>query len=250
LRYHRHKSIIFFYFLILQQLCSPKNNLYMASTVSIESSWHHRLAGEFDQPYFQKLTAFVRNEYQTATIYPPGPEIFRAFDCCPFESVKVVLLGQDPYHGPGQANGLCFSVRQGVRFPPSLNNIFTEMQSDLGRPFPASGDLEPWARQGVLLLNATLTVRAGAPGSHQNRGWELFTDAVIKIISRDLKHVVFLLWGAYAQRKGEIIDKQRHEVLQAPHPSPFSADRGFFGCRHFSKTNAYLASKGLTPINW
>jgi uracil-DNA glycosylase len=222
----------------------------MPSEVKIESSWKSRLADEFEKPYFQSLIDFVRNEYRTATVYPPGTEIFHAFDACPFDEVKVVIIGQDPYHGPGQANGLCFSVRDGVRPPPSLVNIFKEIQSDLGKPFPASGDLQRWAEQGVLLLNATLTVRGSTPGSHQKKGWESFTDAVIEKISKEKNNVVFLLWGAYAQKKGEIIDRSKHLVLMSAHPSPFSADRGFFGCRHFSKTNAYLKQHGVKEIDW
>lgn len=218
--------------------------------VKIEPTWKTRLSGEFDQPYFTSLIEFVKDEYATKTIFPPGKEIFKAFDCCSFDDTKVVILGQDPYHGANQANGLCFSVREGIRIPPSLVNIFKEIKEDLGKPIPASGDLERWARQGVLLLNATLTVRAGAPGSHQHKGWETFTDAVVKKISDEKQHVVFLLWGAYAQKKGEIIDRNKHLVLMSAHPSPFSADRGFFGCKHFSKTNAYLKSKGLDEIDW
>lgn len=221
-----------------------------AMNVKISPSWKEYLSGEFEKDYFINLTNFVRTEYQAHTIYPPGKEIFRAFDCCDFDKVKVVIIGQDPYHGPGQANGLCFSVREDVRMPPSLVNIFKEIQKDLGKPFPPNGDLERWARQGVLLLNATLTVRASAAGSHQNKGWEEFTDNVIKAISSGKEHVVFLLWGAYAQKKGEIIDRKKHHVLMSAHPSPFSADRGFFGNRHFSKTNEYLKSKGLKEIDW
>lgn len=218
--------------------------------VKIAISWKSQLAEEFQKPYFEQLTAFVKSEYQTHTVYPPGKEIFRAFDECDFANVKVVILGQDPYHGPGQANGMCFSVHEGVRVPPSLVNIFKEIHADLGKPIPASGELERWAEQGVLLLNATLTVRAASPGSHQNKGWETFTDAVIKKISDEKQNVVFLLWGAYAQKKGEIIDRNKHLVLMSAHPSPFSADRGFFGCKHFSKANAYLKSKGLKEIEW
>lgn len=218
--------------------------------VKIEPSWKERLAQEFSKPYFIKLAAFVKNEYRTAVVYPPGKEIFRAFEVCPFDAVKVVILGQDPYHGPGQAHGLCFSVNDGVKMPPSLVNIFKEIQSDLGKPMPPTGNLERWARQGVLLLNATLTVRASSPGSHQHKGWEEFTDAVIKLISDEKDNVVFMLWGAYAQRKGLMIDRQRHLVLQAAHPSPYSASNGFFGCRHFSRANAYLKSKGLPEIDW
>jgi uracil-DNA glycosylase len=218
--------------------------------VKIADSWKQHLQGEFEQPYFTSLADFVRNEYLSATVYPPGREIFKAFDSCPFEGVSVVILGQDPYHGAGQANGLCFSVRAGITMPPSLVNIFKEIQSDLGKPFPPNGDLGRWAKQGVLLLNATLTVRASSPGSHQNKGWEQFTDAVIRVIADQRENIVFLLWGAYAQKKGQMIDRNKHLVLQAPHPSPFSADRGFFGCRHFSQTNAYLKSKGITEIDW
>ncbi|HEY8935219.1 MAG TPA: uracil-DNA glycosylase [Cyclobacteriaceae bacterium] len=219
-------------------------------TVKIADSWKSRLNAEFDKPYFGQLINFVKSEYQTHTVYPPGKEIFRAFDKCNFDDVKVVIIGQDPYHGPGQANGLCFSVRDGVRMPPSLVNIFKEIQQDLGKPIPTSGDLERWANQGVLLLNATLTVRASSAGSHQNKGWETFTDAVIQTISNERENVVFLLWGAYAQKKGEIIDRKKHLVLMSAHPSPFSADRGFFGCKHFSKANEYLKSKGLKEIDW
>lgn len=218
--------------------------------VAIESSWKSRLAPEFEKPYFKELTAFIKADINKYKIYPPGKQIFNAFDKCSFDDVKVVIIGQDPYHGPGQAHGLCFSVNDGVPFPPSLKNIFKEIQSDLGKPIPESGNLERWAKQGVLLLNATLTVRASTPGSHQNKGWEEFTDAVIKHISDEKEHVVFLLWGAYAQRKGEIIDRSKHHVLQSPHPSPFSADRGFFGNKHFSKTNDYLKSVGKEPIDW
>ena len=218
--------------------------------VKISSSWKTRLSDEFSKPYFQTLTDFVRSEYASQTVYPPGREIFKAFDACDFNDVKVVIIGQDPYHGAGQANGLCFSVRDGITFPPSLLNIFKEIKQDLGKPIPASGDLERWARQGVLLLNATLTVRASTPGSHQNKGWELFTNEVIRKLSAEKSHIVYLLWGAYAQKKGEIIDRNRNLVLMSPHPSPFSADRGFFGSKHFSKANAYLKSKGLKEIDW
>ena len=218
--------------------------------VKIASNWKSLLSEEFEKPYFKELTAFVRDEYRNQTIYPKGLDIFKAFDRCDFSDVKVVIIGQDPYHGPGQANGLCFSVGEGVRCPPSLMNIFKEIRDDLGKPIPSSGDLERWARQGVLLLNATLTVKANSPGSHQNRGWEIFTDAVIKKISEEKEGIVFLLWGAYAQKKGEIIDRNKHLVLMSAHPSPFSADRGFFGCKHFSKANAYLKSKGKEEIDW
>lgn len=218
--------------------------------VKIAVSWKKQLSEEFQKPYFEQLIGFVKSEYKSHTVYPPGKEIFRAFDECEFSDVKVVIIGQDPYHGPGQANGLCFSVHEGVRVPPSLVNIFKEIHTDLGKPIPASGELERWTEQGVLLLNATLTVREGSPGSHQNKGWETFTDAVIKKISDERQNVVFLLWGAYAQKKGEIIDRNKHLVLMSAHPSPFSADRGFFGNKHFSKANAYLKSKGLKEINW
>lgn len=218
--------------------------------VTIAPSWKLHLSAEFRKPYFLQLIEFVKAEYRQSIVYPPGKEIFRAFDHCDFEQVKVVIIGQDPYHGHGQANGLCFSVREGVRMPPSLLNIFKEIHQDLRRPIPPSGDLERWAMQGVLLLNATLTVRESTPGSHQNKGWETFTDAVIKTISDQKENLVFLLWGAYAQKKGEMIDRNKHLVLMSAHPSPFSADRGFFGCKHFSKTNAYLKSKGLVEIDW
>ena len=218
--------------------------------VKIAPSWKKHLESEFQQPYFNELIEFVKQEYASNLVFPPGKEIFRAFDSCAFDDARVVIIGQDPYHGPGQANGLCFSVRQGVAIPRSLGNIFKEIQSDLGKPFPPYGDLERWANQGVLLLNATLTVRAASPGSHQNKGWENFTDSVIKTISNKKEHVVFLLWGAYAQKKAALIDSTKHHILQSPHPSPFSADRGFFGNKHFSKTNAYLKSKGLMEIEW
>jgi uracil-DNA glycosylase len=218
--------------------------------VKIAPSWKNKLEAEFGKSYFNNLIEFVKKEYQTQTVYPPGKEIFRAFDACDFDHVKVVIIGQDPYHGPGQANGLCFSVREGIRMPPSLVNIFKEIQNDLRKPMPNSGDLGGWSKQGVLLLNATLTVRASTPGSHQNKGWEEFTDAVIRTISDEKENVVFMLWGAYAQKKGEIIDRKKHLVLMSAHPSPFSADRGFFGCKHFSKANEYLRSKGLKEIEW
>ena len=218
--------------------------------VKIATSWKTLLSDEFEKPYFHQLTTFIKNEYKSQTIYPQGIDIFKAFDRCDFSDVKVVIIGQDPYHGPGQANGLCFSVGETVPIPPSLLNIFKEIRNDLGKSIPPSGDLERWAKQGVLLLNATLTVRASTPGSHQNKGWEIFTDAVIKKISEQKEGIVFLLWGAYAQKKGEVIDRTRHLVLMSAHPSPFSADRGFFGCRHFSKSNAYLKSKGKAEIDW
>ncbi len=205
---------------------------------------------EFDAPYFEQLTDFVRHEYATTRVYPPGREMFAAFEACPFDKVKVVILGQDPYHEPGQAHGLCFSVNDGVPFPPSLQNIFKEIHDDIGTPIPMSGNLTRWANQGVLLLNATLTVRAHQAGSHQNRGWERFTDAVIHRLADEREHLVFMLWGAYAQRKGEFIDRTKHLVLQSPHPSPLSAHRGFFGNHHFSRTNEYLVAHGMEPILW
>ena len=218
--------------------------------VRIEESWKTRLQEEFDKPYFANLTQFVRNEYASGAVYPPGGEMFAAFDACPFEKVRVVILGQDPYHEPGQAHGLCFSVNDGVQFPPSLVNIFKEIESDLGKPMPCSGNLMRWAQQGVLLLNATLTVRAHQAGSHQNKGWETFTDAVIRRLALEREHIVFILWGSYAQRKGAFIDRNRHCVLQSPHPSPLSAYRGFFGNKHFSSANNYLVQHGYKPIEW
>ena len=205
---------------------------------------------EFEKEYFTRLVDFVKEEYRTTTIYPPGGLIFNAFDLCPFENVKAVIIGQDPYHGKGQAHGLCFSVRDGVAFPPSLMNIFKEVESDMGyKPFP-TGNLGRWARQGVLLLNATLTVRAHQAGSHQRKGWEEFTDSVIRILNNEKENLVFFLWGAYAQRKGASIDKSKHLVLESVHPSPLSAYNGFFGNRHFSRCNEYLISKGIQAIDW
>ena len=218
--------------------------------VRIDESWRERLQSEFDAPYFALLTDFVRHEYATTRVYPPGSQMFAAFDACPFDKVKVVILGQDPYHEPGQAHGLCFSVNDGVPFPPSLQNIFKEIHDDIGTPVPMSGDLTRWANQGVLLLNATLTLRAHQAGSHQNKGWEQFTDAVIHRLAQERENLVFILWGSYAQRKGEFIDRSRHLVLQSPHPSPLSAHRGFFGNRHFSRTNEYLTAHGIEPILW
>ncbi|MDO5522427.1 MAG: uracil-DNA glycosylase [Bacteroidia bacterium] len=218
--------------------------------VKIEESWKHRLKDEFEKPYFKSLTDFVRNEYSTRTVYPPAKLIFNAFDKCPFHKVKVVIVGQDPYHEPGQAHGLCFSVNDGVRIPPSLVNIYKEIHNDLGTPIPASGNLERWSRQGVLLLNATLTVRAHQAGSHQHKGWEEFTDSAIYHLANERENLVFILWGAYAQRKGGNIDANRHLVLRSTHPSPLSAHRGFFGNKHFSKTNAYLQANGIEPIDW
>lgn len=218
--------------------------------VKIEPTWKHALESEFEQDYFVNLTNFVRDEYKTKKIFPPGSLIFNAFDHCPFEKVKVVILGQDPYHGPGQAHGLCFSVNDGVDFPPSLVNIFKEIERDLGTPMPASGNLTRWSDQGVLLLNATLTVEAHKAGSHQGRGWEAFTDAAIRKIAEEKEHVVFMLWGSYAQKKGAFIDPEKHLVLKAVHPSPLSAYRGFIGCGHFSTANRYLQTHGEEPIVW
>lgn len=218
--------------------------------VKIESGWKKRLQPEFEKEYFKDLITFVKEEYTNHVVYPPGKEIFAAFDACVFDNTRVVIIGQDPYHGPGQANGLCFSVREGMRIPPSLVNIFKEIRNDLGKPIPTSGDLTHWAQQGVLLLNATLTVRATEAGSHQKKGWEQFTDAVIKELSEQKSNLVFLLWGAYAQKKGEMIDRSKHLVLMSAHPSPFSAERGFFGNKHFSQTNDYLKSKGFAEIDW
>ncbi len=218
--------------------------------VRIENGWKAKLSPEFEKPYFVDLTHFVKDEYSNGRVYPPAKLIFNAFDLCPFDNVKVVIIGQDPYHGPGQAHGLCFSVPDGIEFPPSLVNIFKEISDDLHAETPSSGNLERWAQQGVLLLNATLTVRAHQAGSHQNKGWEQFTDAAIRALNEEKEHLVFMLWGSYAQRKGEFIDRQRHLVLQSPHPSPLSAYRGFFGNGHFSKANAYLTAHGLTPIGW
>jgi uracil-DNA glycosylase len=219
-------------------------------SVKIEASWKERLQPEFEKSYFKNLTDFLKTEKSQHTIYPPGSLIFNAFDKCSFDQVEVVIIGQDPYHGPGQANGLCFSVNDGVRHPPSLKNIFKEIADDLGKPIPVSGNLERWAEQGVLLLNATLTVRANTAGSHQNKGWEEFTDEVIRRVSEEKKNIVFILWGAYAQKKGLIIDTTKHLVLKAAHPSPFSAHNGFFGCKHFSKTNEYLRKLGKKEIIW
>lgn len=218
--------------------------------VRIHDSWRQVLQPEFDKPYFELLTSFVRHEYQTKTCFPPAGQIFNAFDVCPFDQVRVVIIGQDPYHEPGQAQGLCFSVNEGVRIPPSLVNIYKEIQSDLGKPIPSSGNLMRWAQQGVLLLNATLTVEAHKAGSHQNKGWEELTDAAIQALNEKKQHLVFMLWGSYAQRKGQFIDRKRHCVLTAAHPSPLSAYNGFFGCRHFSQANAYLTSHHLPAIDW
>lgn len=219
--------------------------------LKIEESWKQVLASEFEKSYFSQLIQFVKSEYQKHTCYPPGNQLFSAFDHTPFNDVKVVILGQDPYHGPKQANGLCFSVADGVAIPPSLQNMFKELETDLGKPVPTSGNLERWADQGVLLLNATLTVRAHEAGSHQKKGWEQFTDAVISKISKEREGIVFLLWGGYAKKKGARIDTSKHLVLTSGHPSPLSANRGYwFGNNHFSKTNDYLKKHHKEPINW
>jgi uracil-DNA glycosylase len=218
--------------------------------VRIHDSWKTHLKTEFEKPYFKILTDFVREEYMTKTVYPPPASIFNAFKLCPLDNVKVVILGQDPYHGKGQAHGLCFSVNDGVRVPPSLQNIYKEIAEDCGLPTPQSGNLEQWAKQGVLLLNATLTVQAGHAGSHQHKGWEEFTDAVIRVVNEEKENVVFILWGRYAQNKTWMIDDKKHLVLTAPHPSPFSAHGGFFGCKHFSKTNVYLKEHGREVVKW
>ena len=219
--------------------------------VKIEDSWKKVLQEEFSKPYFEQIVSHIRTEKaQGKIIYPPGPAIFNAFDTTPFDNVKVVILGQDPYHGPGQAHGLCFSVQNGVPPPPSLQNMFKELHEDIGFHIPAHGNLTNWARQGVFLLNASLTVRAGEPMSHSKIGWAQFTDTVIKKISEGKEHVVFMLWGKFAQEKRTLIDESKHLVLRAAHPSPLSAHAGFFGCRHFSKANEYLVSKGIQPVDW
>ena len=218
--------------------------------VKIADDWKALLQDEFDKPYFEELVRFVRNEYATTTIFPAGRNIFRAFDKCPLDKLKVVIIGQDPYHGEGQANGLCFSVNDGVQFPPSLQNIFKEIASDIGTPIPASGNLDRWAEQGVLLLNSVLTVRAHQAASHAGRGWEQFTDAVVRIIGEQKQGIVYMLWGSYAQRKGQMADPTQNLILKSVHPSPLSVYRGFFGCKHFSQANAYLESLGKEPIVW
>ncbi len=218
--------------------------------IRLEASWKEVLAPTLSSASFQHLREFVREEYLRGAVFPSPKNLFRALDACPFSRVRVVILGQDPYHGEGQANGLCFSVERGQKLPPSLQNIFKELEQDLGCAVQRSGDLSSWAKQGVLLLNATLTVRAHAPGSHQGKGWEEFTDEVVRVLSEQREGIVFLLWGNYAKKKGSIIDRSRHVVYEAAHPSPFSAYGGFFGCKHFSKTNAYLASRGQDPIDW
>ena len=220
-------------------------------TVNINDSWKPHLNAEFDKPYFHNLVDFVKSEYLNHTCYPPGKQIFNAFEHCNFQDLKVVIIGQDPYHGPNQANGLCFSVHDGIKHPPSLINIFKEIEQDLNIPYPQSGNLERWADQGVLLLNATLTVRAHEAGSHQNKGWEIFTDAVIKTISNNKENVIFLLWGGFAKKKSKLIDSKKHYILQSGHPSPLSANRGYwFGNKHFSKTNSLLEQVGLKSVDW
>lgn len=218
--------------------------------VKIASDWKALLQDEFEKPYFEELIRFVKEEYATRRIYPRGSNIFRAFDKCPVDKLKVVIIGQDPYHGPGQAHGLCFSVADGIPHPPSLQNIFKEVAADIGTPIPASGNLDRWAEQGVLLLNAVLTVREHEAASHAGRGWEQFTDAVVRAINEHKQGVVYLLWGSYAQKKGAIADPARNCILTAVHPSPLSVYRGFFGCRHFSRANEYLVAQGQTPIQW
>jgi len=218
--------------------------------VKIEESWKEQLNNEFEKEYFKTLTDFVRLEYKQRQIFPPGRDMFNAFEHCPFDKVKVVILGQDPYHEPGQAHGLCFSVKEGTPPPPSLVNIYKEIESDLGKPAPRGGDLTRWADQGILLLNATLTVRAHQAGSHQNKGWETFTDAVIHRLAEQRQHIVYILWGSYAQRKGAFINTSANLVLKSAHPSPLSSYRGFFGSKPFSKTNDYLIATGQTPIEW
>ena len=218
--------------------------------VKIEESWKSQLKSDFDKPYFKALTKFVKEEYKTKTIFPPAKLIFNAFNTTPFHDVKVVIVGQDPYHQPQQANGLCFSVNDGIKTPPSLVNIYKEINNDLGKPIPSSGNLERWAKQGVLLLNATLTVNAGMAGSHQGKGWEEFTDSVISCLSEHRTNLVFMLWGTYAQKKGATIDTSKHLILKSPHPSPLSAHRGFFGNKHFSKANEYLINNGKNPVEW
>jgi len=218
--------------------------------VQIEESWKKHLAPEFEADYFSRLTDFIREEYTHYTVYPPGKLIFNAFNSCPFDKVKVVIIGQDPYHEPGQAHGLCFSVNDGVPFPPSLQNIFKEIESDMGTPAPVSGNLTRWTEQGVLLMNATLTVRAHQAGSHQRKGWEEFTDAAIRHLAEEREHLVFILWGSYAQKKGAMIDRNKHLILSSAHPSPLSSYRGFFGNKHFSKANNYLLEHNKEPIVW
>jgi len=224
---------------------------YLRTMVRIEESWRQHIGEEFEKPYFANLATFVRQEYTTQTCYPPGGEIFNAFNLCPFDKVKVVIIGQDPYHEPGQAEGLCFSVKEGVQMPPSLVNIFKEIKDDIGTDVPPNGSLRRWAEQGVLLLNATLTVRAHQAASHQRHGWEQFTDAVISAVARDRRHVVYMLWGGFARTKARIVDSSQNLVLQCAHPSPLSANRGgWFGNHHFSQCNQYLVDTGQMPIRW
>lgn len=218
--------------------------------IRLEESWKKVLASEIEMEYFKELTHFVREAYLQSAVYPPPKELFAAFDHCPFNQVKVVILGQDPYHGPGQAHGLSFSVKDSLPLPPSLKNIYKEINNDVGTDIPSSGNLERWAKQGILLLNSTLTVAAGAPGSHQGKGWEEFTDTVVTTLSTEREHLVFLLWGNYAKKKGAHIDRTKHLVLEAAHPSPLGAYKGFFGCKHFSKTNEYLEAHRQAPIAW
>lgn len=235
------------------EISADRSRISNGVEVKIDPSWKEVLQDEFNKDYFAALTAFVKDEYKKGGVYPAPKNIFRAFDLTPFNKVKVVILGQDPYHGKGQANGLCFAVGEGVALPPSLQNIYKELENDLhnqGRSLIKTGDLERWAVQGVLLLNATLTVRAASPGSHQKKGWEEFTDAAIKALSEKREHLVFILWGNYAKQKGAHIDRTKHLVIESPHPSPFSAHSGFFGSRPFSRTNKYLQSTGQTPIDW
>ena len=218
--------------------------------IKIEDSWGTQLADEFAKEYFLQLIQFVKSEYKSHIVFPPGRQIFNAFDNCPFEKTKVVIIGQDPYHGPAQAHGLCFSVADGIPKPPSLLNIFKELKLDIGKEIPINGNLINWAQQGILMLNATLTVRANEAGSHQSKGWEVFTDAVIKNLSDHKENLVFILWGAYAQKKASYINRKKHFIVESAHPSPLSASRGFFGQNHFSKTNTFLESKGIKPISW
>lgn len=267
--YHKHKYFFLKYTLNIDEIifnvtdsllyinklpqCFKHNTIFVKKNVmevQIEASWKAILQTEFNKPYFQELIRFVKTEYQSKQIFPPGKLIFNAFDQCPFNDVKVVIIGQDPYHGPGQAHGLCFSVQPGVPFPPSLRNIFKEINNDMQLPMPKNGDLSRWARQGVFLLNATLTVQANQAGSHQKKGWETFTDEVIRLLATNKNNLVFLLWGAYAQRKSELIDNKKHLILESVHPSPLSASRGFFGNHHFSKANQYLINNKMQPIEW
>lgn len=234
------------FFLSLQRV----KIFFLIMDVKISESWKNLLQEEFNKPYFEELTRFVKSEYSAGQVFPAGRNIFRAFDKCPFDKLKVVIIGQDPYHGVGQANGLCFSVDDGVQYPPSLQNIFKEIHDDIGSPIPSSGNLDRWAEQGVLLLNAVLTVRAHQAASHAGRGWEQFTDAVVRTIAQRKEGVVYMLWGNYAQRKGQIADPERNLILKSVHPSPLSVYRGFFGCKHFSKANDYLIQQGKEPIVW